>query len=427
MSPRHLVISSDGHAGLPPERYRGYLDAKYHAAFDAALPIQIEMTKAAEKRFLVADINAEWRRGREEALAGAWDSDARLKVLDDDGVAGEILFPDGVTEMNAPPFGGGFSMPAEGVVPELQWAGCRAHNRWMAEFVSMAPERRVGLACVPIFWEVADAVAEIRWAKQHGLGGLIFPVRWGKQPPYHHPRYDPIWAECEDLGLPIHFHSGPAPVEDYFGPIPPVPGQIDLPGAMGIYVSEVVMWNVRPLTFLIWGGVFERFPRLKVAITEGTTVWVPEYLALLDFRYAETHYAQKLGDYRQHLSMKPSEYFVRNVWLGASCMPRREALLRHQIGLSQIMWGTDFPHPEGSWPLTREQMLETFSGLPDDEIAAMLGGTAAALYGFDTEKLAPIVARIGPEKSAFHPEPVEGSRGRRSATDPEDRPTTVGP
>ena len=59
--------------------------------------------------------------------------------------------------------------------------------------------------------------------------------------------------------------------------------------------------DVRPLTFLIWGGVFERFPRLRVAITEGTTVWVPEYLALLDFRYSETHYSAKLGDYRSHL------------------------------------------------------------------------------------------------------------------------------
>ncbi len=401
VSDRYLVISSDGHAGLPPERYKDYLEKKYHAAFDAALPVQIEMTKAAERRFLIADINAEWRRGRERALSGAWDSDARLAVLDVDGVAGEILFPDGITEMNAPPFGGGFSMPAEGVVPELQWAGCRAHNRWMSEFVSMAPERRVGLACVPVFWEVADAVAEIRWAKQHGLGGLIFPVQWGARPPYHHPRYDPIWAVCEELGLPIHFHSGPAPASDYFGPIPAQPGQPELPGAMGIYVSEVVMWNVRPLTFLIWGGVFERFPKLKVAITEGTAIWVPEYLTLLDFRYAESHYAQKLGDYRSHLSMKPSEYFARNVRLGASCMPRREALLRYEIGLAQIMWGTDFPHPEGSWPVTREQMLETFRGLPDAEIAAMLGGNAIEFYGFDAEKLAPIAARIGPRKGDF--------------------------
>jgi predicted TIM-barrel fold metal-dependent hydrolase len=398
---RYLVISSDCHAGLPPEQYRDYLDPQYREAFDLALPIQIQLTKEAEKRFLVGDINSEWRQDRDAALSGAWDHGERLKVLDADGIAGEIIFPDGITEMNSPPFGGGFSMPSEGVVPELQWAGCRAHNRWMAEFVAMAPERRVGLACVPVFWEVDDAIAEIRWARENGLRGLIFPVAWGKQAPYHHPRYDPIWAVCQELDMPIHYHSGPAPHEDYFGPIPGPADAGPLPGAVGIYISEVCWWNVRPLTFMIWGGAFERFPRLKVAITEGTTVWAPEYLALLDQRYSDTHYSAKLGDYHSHLKLKPSEYFARNVRLGASCMPRREAELRHQTGVANIMWGSDFPHPEGSWPLTREQMLETFRGLPGDEIAAMLGGNAATFYGFDTEKLAPLVARIGPEKSAF--------------------------
>lgn len=396
---RYLVVSSDGHAGLPAAGYRDYLDPQYREAFDQALPIQIEMTKEAEKRFLVADINAEWRKGREADLSAAWDHEARVRVMDGDGVAAEVLFPDGITEMNAPPFGGGFSMPPENVVPELQWAGCRAHNRWIAEFVQMAPERRIGLACVPVFWDVDDAVREIAWAREQGLRGVIFPVMWGKQAPYHHPRYDPVWAACQDQGMVVHFHSGLAPSEDYFGPIPPQPGQVELPGAMGIYVSEVVWWNVRPLTFMLWGGAFERFPGLKVAVTEGTTIWAPEYLALLDQRYGETHYSQKLGDYRSHLSMKPSEYFHRNVRLGASCMPRREAELRHQIGLSNIMWGSDFPHPEGSWPITRQQMRDTFHGLPEDEIAAMLGGNAVDFYGLDRDKLAPLVARIGPEKS----------------------------
>ena len=398
---RYLVISSDCHAGLPPERYREYLDPKYRAAFDQALPIQIEMTKQAEKRFLVADVNAEWRRGNERALSGAWDHDERIRVLDGDGIAGEIIFPDGITEMNSPPFGGGFAMPTMGVVPELQWAGCRAHNRWMAEFVQMAPERRVGLACVPAFWEVEDTVAEIRWARENGLRGLIFPVMWGKQPPYHHPRYEPVWAVCEELDMPIHFHSGPAPAEEYFGPIPPPADAPELPGAMGVYVTEVCWWCVRPVTFMIWGGVFERHPRLKVAITEGTTIWVPEYLMLMDHRYTQSHYNQKLGDFQSHLSLKPSEYFRRNVRLGASCMPRREAEQRHETGMEQIMWGSDYPHPEGSWPYTRQQMLETFRGLPEDEIAAMLGGNAASFYGFDVEKLAPLVSRIGPEKHLF--------------------------
>jgi predicted TIM-barrel fold metal-dependent hydrolase len=121
----------------------------------------------------------------------------------------------------------------------------------------------------------------------------------------------------------------------------------------------------------------------------------------MDFRFDVTHYSAKLGDYRSHLTMKPSEYFRRHVFLGASCMPRREIEMRHAIGIDSIMWGTDFPHPEGSWPLTREQMTETFRGIPEDEAAAMLGGNAARLYGFDTERLAPLVARIGPPKNLF--------------------------
>jgi predicted TIM-barrel fold metal-dependent hydrolase len=136
-------------------------------------------------------------------------------------------------------------------------------------------------------------------------------------------------------------------------------------------------------------------------VTESTAIWVPEYLKLLDQRYSETHYSQKLGDYRSHLSMAPSEYFARNVMIGASCMPRREAELRYDIGVDNIMWGSDYPHPEGSWPHTREQLTETFRDLPSDEITAMLGGNAARFYGIDTEKLAPLVERIGLEAGCF--------------------------
>jgi len=403
---RYLVISSDCHAGLRPDKYRDYLDPQHRDAFDAAYPIQQAMIKDAEKRFLIADINAEWRKGREQQLSAAWDHEERLRVMDGDGVAGEIIYTDGITENNTPPFGAGLSMPTEGILPELQWAGSRAHNRWLAEFVQMAPERRVGVGLVPALWDVDEAIREVEWCRSNGLTAIMLPVQWGKLAPYHHPKYDPLWAACADHDVVVSFHSGPAPTEDYFGPMA-MPGQekpadaVEMPGAVGIYISEVCWFLVRPLTFMIWGGVFERHPKLKVSITEGTAVWVPEYLMLNDQRYSETHYSMKLGDYRSHMSMKPSEYFARNVRIGASCMPRREAELRHEIGLGQIMWGSDFPHPEGSWPETRNQMLETFRDLPEDEIAAMLGGNAVEWYGFDVEKLAPTVARIGPEKSAF--------------------------
>ena len=401
MSDRYLVISSDCHAGLRPEAYRDYLDPQFREAFDEALPVQNAAMKESGKRFLVDDVNEEWRSGNEDLLHGAWDHDARIQVLDGDGIAGEIIFPDGITEMNSPPFGANLGLPTENVVPEMQWAGARAHNRWLAELVSMAPERHFGVAIVPGLWDdMETTLAEVRWARDNGLGGILLPTAWGKRHAYHHSFYEPLWALCADLGMVIHFHSGAAPTEDYFGPMPPAPGQEIPAGAVGAYICEVPFYNVRPLTFMLWGGVFTRHPNLKVAITEGTTVWVPEYVALLEQRYEEAHYSQKLGDFRSHLGDKsPAQAFRENVFLGASCMPRREAEMRESIGLSQMMWGSDYPHPEGSWPFTRDQMHTTFHGLPEADVAAMLGGNAAAFYGFDTEKLAPLVSEIGPEKS----------------------------
>ena len=397
---RLMAISSDGHAGLRPADYREYLDPKYRDAFDAALEIQIAQTKAAESMFLVADINEKWRRGIEYELTGAWDHDARIKVCDADGVAAEVLFPDGITEMNAPPFGAGIGLSAKGANPELQWAGARAHNRWISEFCQMAPERRCGVAVVPLLFDIDEAIKEARWARQQDMRSVMIPVMWHDYPAYHDPRYDPFWAVCEELELVVNFHSGPTPQSDYFGNWPPDPSSPPPPGAMGAYVSEVIWWLVRPLTFMIWGGVFERFPRLKVATTEGMAAWVPNQLATWDFHFDKSPEEQKLGNYFSHLTMKPSEYFRRNVRVG-SMVKRYEALARDEIGLGNILWGTDYPHPEGTWPKTDEKIGDAFVGLPVDDIETMLGRNTLEWFGFDEEKLRPIVDRIGPPAERF--------------------------
>jgi predicted TIM-barrel fold metal-dependent hydrolase len=399
---RYIIVSSDGHAGLHAADYRPYVDAKYRDAFDIALPIQIEATKRMSDYFLITDINKEWRRGNEAELAGAWDPSARDKMLDNDGIAAEVIFPDGVTEMNAPPFGAGFGMHPESSNSELMWAGCDAHNRFMAEFVQTAPERRIGLACIPVYWDIDLAVEKTKEAKRNGLAGVLLPPICGNFPAYHYSQYDPFWAVCQDLDMPVHFHSGPAPMQEFFGPMPPPEGQAIPEGAVGSYLMEVHFWLARPLNFMLWGGVFTRFPKLKVALTEGTSAWVPDFLERLRFFYTESREAQKLGDFRSHLAESPVETFHKNVMIGASCMSRREAELRHEIGVHNMMWGSDYPHPEGSWPVTHQHQMDTFDGLPGDEVEAMLGGNAIEFYGLDAEKLAPIAARIGPEKGTFN-------------------------
>ena len=403
MAERMIVVSSDCHAGLPIADYRPYVESRYHSMLDVAVPVQLEMMAKASKSFLIDEINEAWRAPIRQQLTGAWDYRERLNMLAQDGIAAEVLFPDGITENNTPPFGAGLGLSPRDAVPELQWAGAMAHNRWLAEFCANDPSRHIGVASIPLLFDVQQAVEAVRWCAANGLRAVMIPTLWGEYPPYHHTRYNPFWEVCEDLGVIVHFHSGPAPHPEYFGKDWPVEDSSrQLPGAMGVYVSEVMWWLYRPLTFMIWGGVFERYPRLRVVIVEGGTMFMlPPWLRLLDHNYRDVQFSAKLGDFRSHLSMAPSDYFRRNIAVGASCVPRADLELRAAIGLDQIMWGSDYPHPEGTWPNTAEYLRTTFAGFPEADGRKILGDNAVQFYGLDRDKLQQVADRIGPDASIF--------------------------
>jgi predicted TIM-barrel fold metal-dependent hydrolase len=381
---RFLVISSDGHAGLPPEQYRAYLDPKYRADFDEALPREIKAREIAERKFLVDEFNRRWRLGITHDLTGAWDPAVRDSVLDRDGITAEVLFPDGVTERNAPPFGADIGLKPYSVTPELQWAGAQAHNRWLAEFCATSPHRRIGLAIVPALYDMERNLAEVRWAKKNGLKGIYMPCLMDPYDPYNHPKYNPLWELCQELRMPIHFHSGG------------VPPYQDLEGMIGIYLTEFAFWMTRPMWTMIFGGVFVRYPQLKVVITEGSEFWVPWMLQLMDVRASVKHTSGKLGDFRTNLKMKPSEYFRRNFWIGASALSDSESTRSYyDIGVDKVLWGTDYPHPEGTWPRTRAKMRESLGGLPVEDVDKMLGLNALDVYDVDRDAVVAIAAQIG--------------------------------
>ena len=253
MSDRLIVVSTDCHAGLPIADYKPYVESKYHEMMDLAVPVTIEMMEKAESTFLIKEINDAWRAPIKKELAGAWDYSERLNMLATDGIAAEVIFPDGITEKNTPPFGAGLGLSPRDMMPELQWAGAMAHNRWLVQWCANDPARHIGVASIPLLWDVQQAVDAVRWCVDNGLKSVMIPTLWGEHDPYHHTKYDPFWEICEDLGVIIHFHSGPAPHPEYFGAGFPVEDRRDeMPGAMGIYVSEVMWWLYRPLTFMIW-------------------------------------------------------------------------------------------------------------------------------------------------------------------------------
>jgi predicted TIM-barrel fold metal-dependent hydrolase len=404
---RYLVISSDGHAGPPAAHYREYLEARYRPAFDehqAEVKTLLELSRAMRDN---EEFVEKWEKmtGGDGGLRAAFDSDHRDEVLDGQGVAAEVLFPDadvlGTGRVSASPFGSGLNGGA-GAEPELALAGARAHNRWLADFCAQSPDRRIGVAIVPILFDIDAAVAEIRAARTLGLRGILIPTRWFDQPAYHDPVYDPIWATCEELGMVLHTHSGAGPADYGLGP-----------GMMAIYASEAYWWAARPLWVLIWAGVFERFAGLRYVVAENGAWWAPDILAKMDEKYVGGHNTAKMGNaFRETLRMKPTEYFDRNCFLAASTPGIEDMARRHLVGVSNLLWGNDLPHPEGTFPHTRYWIRERFHDVPEDEARRMLGENAATLYDVDAAALRSLVDRIGPTieevqgDAAVEPAPV---------------------
>ena len=164
----YLIIAADSHAGLPTEQYREYLESKYYPQFDEFLSEREAQVEASTKLGVRNETYAkQWFEEHEEELAGGWDAIKRDQALDGDGVCAEVVYPDAdaVESRTCVPFGAGLGLSGD-LDPELGMAGAKAHNRWLAELCSHSPERRKGVALVPITVEIDKVLAEIRWA--HG-------------------------------------------------------------------------------------------------------------------------------------------------------------------------------------------------------------------------------------------------------------------
>ncbi|HEX3706463.1 MAG TPA: amidohydrolase family protein [Mycobacteriales bacterium] len=375
---RYLVISADCHGGGNITDYRPYLASRWHDDFDAwaaSYEIPYEDMKGPD--------------GERN-----WDSERRLSELEADGIVGEVIYPNTV-----PPF---FPKASLGDQPpaanagdlEARWAGLQAHNRWLAEFCAQAPGRRAGIAQIMLH-DLDAAIAELHWAKENGLtGGVLLPGAppgSGLPPLFDPTYYEPLWAACAELGLPVNHHSGSA-----------APNTGDGPEDHVILILEVTWWAHRAFTHLLVAGAFERHPELRLVLTEQGTAWIPEELMRLDFFFDRFRNAKGSQEAEwglpiiERMSLKPSEYFARQVSVGSSFIRPDEAKIRHAVGLDKIMWGSDYPHKEGSNPFTLEALRASFAGIDHDEVQTMLGLNTARTYGFDVDALRPLADKFGP-------------------------------
>ncbi len=370
---RYTIISSDCHAGGSHAEYREYLPKEYVDDFDAWR----------------GKYSNPFRDLQDDGRSRNWDDDRRNGDLDTEGVAGEVVFPNTVP----PFFPTGVVIapaPANEDLP-IRLVGIRAHNRWLADFQARHPQRRVGLGQF-FLNDVDEAIADVRTCHSMGIRHMLLPGVSPDTPwisPLFTEHYDRLWAVCEELGVTLTHHSGGTGLPNY----------PDTKIRPFLFAMETSFFCNRALWHMIMSGVFERFPTLKVIFTEQGSGWFGDALRRMDAFHHQIANGRmgELGiDTDAVLPMLPSEYFQRNVWIGASFPSPREANALKQIGVDKVMWGSDYPHHEGSSPFSREALRLSFHDWDEADLRKVLAGNAAEVYGFDLEPLDDLAAEIGP-------------------------------
>ncbi len=242
------------------------------------------------------------------------------------------------------------------------------------------------------------AVDQLVQARDTGFGGIWTDQYAGldeEAPGVWDRSWDPFWSACVELELAVHFHIGfgipqgtPQTIMREFMKMVQESGDAQAIADAGSDLFDNIFSSRRPLWQLMWGGVLDRYPTLKVVFAEQHAGWLPPTLNYLDGVYTNA---------AGPLTMKPSDYWRKRDF-AVTCTSIRPSDLdgRDEIGVAKIMFGTDFPHMEGTWPNTQLWLGEALAGLKEADVRAILGENAIRFYGLDREKLGKVANRVGP-------------------------------
>ena len=362
----YKLFSGDSHVSEPPDLWTKRIDRKFlyrapfvetrerdgkrqdYMIYEGFAPHPVSIGLAAAAAGTDGDKGQFQVRANkyEDALPGGWDPAARLKDQDIDGVDGEVLHPTLGFRM--------FWLKD----PDLQRAVFRAYNDWLGDYISHDRKRLVGLALISIC-DIAAAVQEIERAAKLGHKGIMIALSPPAGRPYSSPEYDPIWAKAQELGLPIVLHA--------------ITGADESRLSIAYWNPEMTIYPVirhhemeRTLAHVLCSGVLERFPRLKLISAENGIDWLPPSLARMDRAMTFGTRALQVNVWPTQLSLKPSEYFRRQVYIGFIDEP--EAVpMRHQIGVDNLLWASDYPHFASTWPKSQAFVAKATAGVDPAE------------------------------------------------------------
>ena len=295
---------------------------------------------------------------------GCYDARERVKDMDLDGVRVQICFPE------VPGINGESFLRLED--PAFRDWTISAYNDWLTdEFQPTAPGRLYGHGILPLL-EPEKAVAELRRIVKRGIKSIVVCAWIDAMVPGARrlvdPCYDPVWSACEEMDVPVNMHIGGGRGVD------PSVLTAGIPGLAEAFIHRAQLNNFETLGDIIWTGMLERHPRLKVISTEGGIGWLPYFLEWGDHVYERHRHWAKTG-----LPHPPSFYFHRQCY-GAFLDDPAGVKLRHTIGVDNLLWESDYPHSDTTWPFSHRKVDEQMAGVPDDERRKITWENAARLY-----------------------------------------------
>ena len=299
--------------------------------------------------------------GIDEVRSGAWQAGPRLTDMDFDGIYSDLLYPSIILNF--------WSGVADS---ELLRGIFVAYNEWLGEFCAENPDRLKGVAQILIDGNVQAGIQDLTQAAKSGMGGAMISVFPREGEDYTNPMYDPFWAAAEEIGLPISLHIGTSrAVEGAIGD-----NKMIKIAATGALRTNIEYWVRMSLCNLIYAGVLDRFPKLQFVQLEHELSWIPFFIDRMEWCYRErpqlTPYRFKNGATPRDLMRRQIFHSFQEDGLG---IQQREI-----IGVDNLMWGSDYPHVESTFPKSREILEEILADCSEEEKEKIVAGNAARIY-----------------------------------------------
>jgi predicted TIM-barrel fold metal-dependent hydrolase len=375
-----VVCDSDLHVMEPPDLWQRWIEPEWaHAAPRGLADFPRDMRVRVNNHVVLrlgqtsprgsGERRAGWRREHDDVYAApearGWDARSQVEAMDAEGLDLAVLYPSrGLFVLG---LDSSEHIGADGLEPALASAIARAYNNWMRDFCDESPERMFGAAMVAPHDPEGAVVEARRCVEDLGFRAVFLAPGTVNRRPWHHPCYDPLWAEIARLDVPLAFHGG---------------GRTFLRPDFGLEVLDSLMlWHTfsQPLGIqfvtacLCGGGVLERHPTLRVALLEGNCSWAPWFLYRLDEHWEWVGWQEA-----PELTMPPSEYFRRNCWISVEADEATVPAFIDAFGDERLLFSTDYPHGDSKYP----HSVAAFEKLPmtEETKAKVVGQNWSDLY-----------------------------------------------